>query len=123
MEVEEISEQANLSERKLANAIHRLEDVGALDVLPTGEVELAEDSDVGEAAQDAAAEQEKRREMRQERLRQMQEYADISMCRREYLLRYFGDDFTGPCHNCDNCQAASPGIKMDPTVGTRREVA
>ncbi len=96
VEVEEISEQANLSERKLANAIHRLEDVGALDVLPTGEVELAEDADVSEAAQDAAAEQEKRSAMRLERLRQMQEYADTGTCRREYLLRYFGDSFTGP---------------------------
>lgn len=123
VEVEEISEQSNLSQRKLANVIHRLEDVGALDVLPTGEVQLADDTDVGEAAQDAAEEQEKRREMRQERLRQMQEYADIGTCRREYLLRYFGDDFTGPCHNCDNCEAASPGIKVDPSVGTRREVA
>ena len=123
VEVEEISEQANLSERKLANVIHRLEDAGALDVLPTGEVELAEGTDVSEAAQDAEAEQEKRREMRKERLRQMQEYADIGTCRREYLLRYFGDDFTGPCHNCDNCEAASPDIKVDPSVGTRREVA
>jgi ATP-dependent DNA helicase RecQ len=123
VEAEEISEQTNLSERKPANVIHRLEDVGALEVLPTGEVELAEDADVREAAQDAAAEQEKRREMRQERLRHMQEYADLSTCRREYLLRYFGDDFTGPCRNCDNCEAASPDIKVDPSVGTRREVA
>src|SRR5579884_876541 len=123
VEAEEISEQTNLSERRLANVIHRLEDVGALEVLPTGELELAEDADVSEAAQDAAAEQEKRREMRQERLRQMQEYADLSTCRREYLLRYFGDDFTGPCHKCDNCEAASPDIKVDPSIGTRREVA
>ncbi|HZQ50949.1 MAG TPA: ATP-dependent DNA helicase RecQ [Bryobacteraceae bacterium] len=123
VEAEEISEQTNLSERKLANVIHRLEDVGALEVLPTGEVELAEGADVREAAQDAAAEQDKRSAMRLERLRQMQEYADLSTCRREYLLRYFGDDFTGPCHKCDNCEAASPDIKVDPSIGTRREVA
>ncbi len=61
-------------------------------------------------------------EMKQERLRQMQEYADTSACRREHLLRYFGDDFTGPCDNCDNCEAATPG-SLDTSAGTRREVA
>lgn len=118
-----IADQANVSERKLTSAIHRLEDVGALEVLATGEVQLAEDADVTEAAQAAADEQERRREMKQTRLRQMQEYADTSACRRGHLLRYFGDDFAGRCGNCDNCEAATPGIPVDPKVGTRREVA
>ncbi|MBV9038933.1 MAG: RecQ family zinc-binding domain-containing protein, partial [Acidobacteriaceae bacterium] len=55
--------------------------------------------------------------------RQMREYADTSSCRREHLLRYFGDDFYGPCQNCDNCEAANPDIVVDASVGTRREVA
>ncbi len=120
---EEIGEQANISERKLTSALHRLEDVGALEILPSGEVQLTGDSDLPEAAQAAAEEQERRREMKKERVRQMQEYADTSGCRREHILRYFGDDFKGPCHNCDNCEAATPGIQVDPGIGTRREVA
>lgn len=123
VEPEEIADQSDLSERKLTTAIQRLEDVGALEVLPTGEVKIAEDADLSEAAVAAAEEQERRREIKQERLRQMQEYADTSTCRREHLLRYFGDEFTGPCNNCDNCEAATPGIEVDPSVGTRREVA
>lgn len=123
VEPEEIADKTDLSERKLAAAIHRLEEVGALEVLPTGEVQLAEEADVPEAAQSAAEEQDRRKEIRKERLRRMQEYADTSACRREHLLRYFGDAFTGPCNNCDNCAAGTPGIKVDPTVGTRREVA
>jgi ATP-dependent DNA helicase RecQ len=123
VEPEEIADKTDLSQRKLATVIHRLEDVGALEVLPTGEVQLAEEADVPAAAQAAAEEQDHRKEIRKERLRQMQEYADTSACRREHLLRYFGDEFTGPCNNCDNCEAATPGIKVDPTVGTRREVA
>jgi ATP-dependent DNA helicase RecQ len=119
----EISDQANLSERKLVTAIHRLEDVGALKVLPTGEVQVDENADLREAARAAAEEQERRREIKKQRLRQMQEYADTSRCRREFLLRYFGDDFTGPCQKCDNCEAAGQGIHVDPAVGTRREVA
>ncbi len=119
----EISEQSNLSEGKLVSAIHRLEDVGALEVLPAGEVQLADGADVKEAAEAASEEQERRREANRERLRQMQEYADTSKCRREHLLRYFGDTFTGPCNNCDNCEAANPDLALDPSVGTRREVA
>ena len=123
VEVEEVTEETNLSERKLTSVIHRLEDVGALEILPTGEVQMTEDASVTEVAREAAKEQERRKEMKLERLRQMQEYADISSCRREHLLRYFGDEFSAPCYNCDNCEAEAPGIKVDPSVGTRREVA
>jgi ATP-dependent DNA helicase RecQ len=123
VEPEEIADKTDLSEQKLATVIHRLEDVGALEISSTGEVQLAEETDVTEAAQAAAQEQEHRKNIRKGRLRQMQEYADTSACRREHLLRYFGDDFTAPCNNCDNCDTATPGIKVDPTVGTRREVA
>jgi ATP-dependent DNA helicase RecQ len=123
VEPEGIAEQANLSEKKLVSAIHRLEDVGAVEVLPTGEVQLAAEADVREAARAAAEEQERRREMRKQRLEQMRQYADTVGCRREHLLRYFGDEFNGPCTNCDNCEAAAPAINVDPSVGTRREVA
>jgi ATP-dependent DNA helicase RecQ len=64
---------------------------------------------------------------KRERLRLMQEYADTSTCRREHLLQYFGDDFQGPCGNCDNCESIvgkhDKDIDVDPDVGTRREVA
>ncbi len=123
VEPEEITDAVHLSNRKLTSAIHRLEDIGALEVLPTGEVKMDETADLTEAAQSASEEQERRREHKEERLRHMQEYADTSTCRREHLLRYFGDNFTGPCNNCDNCEAAQPGISVDPDVGIRREVA
>lgn len=67
------------------------------------------------------------KEEKRERLRLMQEYADTSACRRAHLLQYFGDDFEGPCGNCDNCEATADrsddDIQVDPSVGTRREVA
>ncbi|MBV9265977.1 MAG: ATP-dependent DNA helicase RecQ [Acidobacteriaceae bacterium] len=126
VELEEIADQTDLSGRKLTKVIHRLEDVGALEVLPTGEVQVAENTEISEAASAAAEEQERRKEMNRERLRQMQEYAETAACRREHLLRYFGDDFSGPCGNCDNCQAETAAekgdIKVDSSVGTRREV-
>jgi ATP-dependent DNA helicase RecQ len=104
-----------LSDRKLTTALHRLADVGAVEILPGGAVQLIETGDLHEAAEKAAQAQDHHKETRREKLRQMQEYADSSACRRQMLLRYFGDDFDGPCNNCDNCAAA--------TAGTRREVA
>jgi ATP-dependent DNA helicase RecQ len=98
-----------------------------LEILPDGAVQLNKGTDVSEAAEAAVEQQDRRKEMKAQRIRQMQQYADLSACRREHLLRYFGDDFTGPCNNCDNCEARltaeSGGIQVDPHVGTRREVA
>ncbi len=123
VEPEELAEEVNLSTRKLTNALHRLEDAGAVEVLPTGEVQLAEDTDITEATEEAAEQQEQRKERNKERLREMREYADTTTCRRELLLRYFGDDFTGPCQNCDNCERENPEAVVEAEGGTRREVA
>ncbi|MEX2446521.1 MAG: RecQ family ATP-dependent DNA helicase [Dehalococcoidia bacterium] len=37
------------------------------------------------------------------RLREMAEYAETSGCRRAVILRYFGEQATEGCGNCDNC--------------------
>ena len=46
------------------------------------------------------------REVERSRLTMMRNYADFSGCRRSFLLSYFGQDFPGPCGNCDNDPAA-----------------
>jgi ATP-dependent DNA helicase RecQ len=117
---EQIAEETDLSQRRLAKLLQRLEDVGAVEVTPTGEVELASDADVTEAAEAAAEQQQRQQEHRRERLRLMQEYADASTCRREMILRYFGDEYEGPCNNCDNCERVAGTATP---AGTRREVA
>ena len=122
IELEELSEQSDLSERKLTSAVHRLEEVGAVEVLPTGEIAIAEDCNVDEAAAAAAEARERRKDSLKERVAHLGQYADITTCRREYLLHYFGDDFTGPCNRCDNCETLSPEIAVDLSAGTRREV-
>jgi ATP-dependent DNA helicase RecQ len=119
---EEVASDIGLSRRKLAAALQRLEDVGAAETLPSGEVRGLETADPAEAAEAAAEEQERRREARRERLESMRSYAEAPSCRRELLLHYFGQDYRGPCNYCDRCEAASGGIEVDPSVGTRREV-
>jgi ATP-dependent DNA helicase RecQ len=120
---QEIADNTDLSTRKVSSAIQKLEDAGVVQILPSGDVQLADDADLEQAAQVALDQQEERQEANRERLAQMRAYANSVTCRREHLLRYFGETFTGPCYNCDNCEADRPEINIDPTVGTRREVA
>ena len=38
-----------------------------------------------------------------QQLRQIIDYAESTACRRTIQLRYFGEEFPGPCGACDNC--------------------
>jgi ATP-dependent DNA helicase RecQ len=119
---EQIGREIGLSRRKLASAVQRLTDVGATETLPGGEVRSTGAADPEAAAREAAEEHETLTKARRERLEQMRAYAETSSCRREFLLRYLGDEFQGPCGSCDNCECAAGVPAADPSEGTRREV-
>ncbi|MBW3634494.1 MAG: RecQ family ATP-dependent DNA helicase [Chloroflexi bacterium] len=103
--IAEISEEVDLSKTKVTVALSRLEEVGAVDVLPTGEVVATVEEDVAEAAEEAAEAQENLRKFARSRIEMMRAYADMRDCRREYILNYFGEGYAPPCGNCDNCEA------------------
>jgi ATP-dependent DNA helicase RecQ len=90
-----IARECDLSMRKVTSIVNRLRDAGA----------LGPDVDPDQAADLASMAQERLKAARRERIEKIQSYAETSSCRREFLLKYFGDDFTGPCGNCDNDQA------------------
>lgn len=110
---EQLKEHLLLSERKIAKVINRLEEVGAVEVLPDGGVTVAADAppDLDEAAKEATKAQDKRREWEQIRLERIRDYAELAACRRSYLLDYFGDESPGRCENCDNCQSGKTDAK------------
>lgn len=54
--------------------------------------------------QKAPSEQQKSRQQ----LRQIVDYSEGLACRRTIVLRYFGEDFSGNCGNCDNCCYPKP---------------
>jgi ATP-dependent DNA helicase RecQ len=98
-----LQEKLELSETKLATALSRLEEAGAVKVLPTGDVEPVT---TGAAAVRAAAEsEEKRRAFDRSRVDMMRGYAETADCRRAFILSYFGEPFAPPCGNCDNCRS------------------
>ena len=46
---------------------------------------------------------EQHRRAEQQRLNAMLGLCEITSCRREALLHYFGESYRGPCNNCDTC--------------------
>jgi ATP-dependent DNA helicase RecQ len=113
----EIADGTRLSVRKVTSVINRLEEVGALRTGVDGDVRLANGLDPREAAHMAGEAQVRLKEVHRSRVETMQRYAELTSCRREFLLRYFGDEFTGPCGNCDNDEDRTGA------AGTRAEVA
>ena len=55
----------------------------------------------------AVAEGESRQRIERSRAQLMQEYAETGMCRRQFLLGYFGEELPEPCGNCDTCSSGS----------------
>jgi ATP-dependent DNA helicase RecQ len=125
LEIEEISEEVDLSRTKVTVALSRLEEVGVVDVLATGEVVANGDEDGADAAEQAAATQENLRTFARSRIEMMRGYADMCDCRREYILNYFGEGYAPPCGNCDNCEAglviARPSVAQPFPIKSRVE--
>ena len=102
----ELEDRVELSANKLDATLNRLEEVGAVKRLENGEVALTKRKiDTGAVAERAAEEQENFRQQRRGRVEIMRDYAETIECRRQYLLKYFGEHLPEPCGHCDTCDA------------------
>ena len=123
VEPTDLQEEANLSQSKLTTAISRLEDAGAVEVLPSGEIAEAEEAPaLEEAVAEALRIEEHRRTFDRSRVEMMQGYAETSECRRAFILSYFGEPYQPPCGNCDNClsgRSMAPPDDVPFAVGAR----
>ena len=97
----ELQAATELSDSKLAAAVSRLEEVGAVEVLPSGGVTAGEEPPDADKAVEA---QERFREFERSRLEMMRAYAELRDCRRRFLLNYFGEPRDEPCGFCDTCE-------------------
>jgi ATP-dependent DNA helicase RecQ len=101
-----LREEADLSQSKLTTAVSRLEDVGAVRVLATGDVApTGIAGHLDEMVEEAVTDQGDREQFDRSRVAMMGAFADATTCRREFVLTYFGERFQPPCGNCDNCDA------------------
>ncbi|OUL32147.1 ATP-dependent DNA helicase RecQ [Nostoc sp. 106C] len=106
LDLEDLQEVTDLSQSKITKAVSRLEEVEAVEILPTGEVTTSEvEVDQTTSVQAATLAQQRRQQFMRSRLEMMQNYAQLRDCRREYLLNYFGEPVDKKCKFCDNCQS------------------
>jgi ATP-dependent DNA helicase RecQ len=112
---------AGPGERQQTAALVRLTDLGAATWRADGEVRWAGTMSVVDALAASEAQTEREDEVERTRLTMMRRYAEHAGCRRSFLLSYFGQDYPGPCGNCDNdlTHAEVPRADVPFAVGAR----
>ena len=119
--VDELAADCRLGSRPVTLALARFVDLGAAGWCLDGGVRWSGSRNVADALQASDEETEREREIERSRLEMMRRYAEHTGCRRSFLLTYFGQDYPGPCGNCDNDRLhppASPSVGVFP-VGAR----
>jgi len=112
------------SARQHTAALVRLADLGAVTWRADGEVRWAGTMTVADALAASEAQTEREDEVERTRLTMMRRYAEHPGCRRSFLLTYFGQDYPGPCGNCDNdlTPAEAPPAEAPPAEAPPAEV-
>jgi ATP-dependent DNA helicase RecQ len=99
-------EDTGLSTTKLTTAIHHLEDAGFVEERDDGTVRATGGEDeLDDAVERAAEAEESRHAFDRSRVDMIRAYAERRVCRRAFILGYFGEDYEPPCGNCDICDA------------------
>jgi ATP-dependent DNA helicase RecQ len=100
----ELAERSGMSERRLTGLVNLLEAAGAVRL--NGEIEpVPNGPQPAEAAAKAVEIATQYRSVERSRVEMMRRYAELTDCRRRFLLRYFGQGMDDPCGRCDNCDA------------------
>jgi ATP-dependent DNA helicase RecQ len=90
------------STRSVILALARLVDIGAASWVADGGARWNEVMSVPASLEASAEKSTREHEVQSSRLEMMRRYAEHTGCRRSFLLTYFGQNFPGPCGNCDN---------------------
>ncbi|MDJ0910266.1 MAG: DNA helicase RecQ [Woeseiaceae bacterium] len=72
---------------------------------------------LGQMVDESDADEERKRHDRQ-KLDALLGWCEVTECRRQPLLAYFGDEYPEPCGNCDNC--LNPPATWDGTEAARK---
>jgi ATP-dependent DNA helicase RecQ len=117
-----LRDNLDFSRSRTATVLHRLQDAGLIEVSDTGTITSIESTDLTAGIAHAAASEVDHEHLDRSRVEMVRAYAEHPTCRRAFLLSYFGEQFTPPCNNCDNCNAGH-GVPTDDTspytIGSR----
>jgi len=117
---------ATAGSRGQTSAVARLADLGAVTWQPDGGARWSGTMTVAEAFTASEEKSEREGEIERSRLAMMRHYAEHAGCRRSFLLTYFGQDYPGPCGNCDNDLAngepAGAGAGAGPGQASRGDI-
>jgi ATP-dependent DNA helicase RecQ len=107
--------------RSVTLALARLVDIGAASWVSDGGVRWSQLMSVAASLMASAEKAAREQEIQASRLEMMRRYAEHTGCRRSFLLSYFGQDYPGPCGNCDNDRQRAATIRWDEPfpIGTR----
>jgi ATP-dependent DNA helicase RecQ len=107
--------------RQQTAALVRLADLGAATWRADGQVRWTGATTVAAVLAASETETQREDEIERTRLTMMHRYAEPTGCRRSFLLTYFGQDYAGPCGNCDSdlmpAEVTQAEVPFD--VGTR----
>jgi ATP-dependent DNA helicase RecQ len=99
--------------RQHVAALARLADLGAVTWHEDGDASWSGAMTVAAALAASSEQAQREAEIERSRLAMMRHYAEHEGCRRSFLLSYFGQDYPGPCGNCDNDLAHPQGPPAD----------
>jgi ATP-dependent DNA helicase RecQ len=93
---------AGTASRQQTAATAHLADLGAVTWQADGGARWSGTMTLAAALKASRDKSEREGEVERSRLTMMRNYTEHSGCRRSFLLTYFGQDYPGPCGNCDN---------------------
>ena len=101
-----IAERTGATPGKLDRTLQLLAAAGRIAVSIEGHVTVVDATSHASDLADEVVEQQNRfRDWRSRRIREMEAFAQTGECRRQTLLAYFGEEVPGFCGTCDNCRS------------------
>jgi ATP-dependent DNA helicase RecQ len=119
----ELARRAGVRPAVAQAAVYRMMASGTAEVLPRGtlvDVRLRQSSLDAQSRSELSARLKRRTGRAYDQLDEVKAYAELTSCRREYLLRRFGDEEeVAPCRGCDVClgERKTPGLTPASATG------
>jgi ATP-dependent DNA helicase RecQ len=120
----ELARRAGVRPAVAQGALYRMMVDGTAEIIPHGsvvDVRLRTQSLDTRSRRAIAARLKNRASAAYAQIRNVEAYANLSTCRREYLLRHFGDmEEVAPCAGCDICLGEADEIGKPPVIAQQR---